>query len=147
MFWICSRIFSSSAFTSTTTRAISRSLHLEPMVLVSRLISCMRKSSLRPMGSWARSMARSWSRWLRSRTVSSSTATLSAKMAASVRIRASSTVVESRTSRIFARSFSRYSATDWGERASTKATFSRMASALAERSRARASPSVRRMAS
>ena len=53
MFWICSRIFSSSALISTTTLESSRSEHFEPMVLVSRLISCMRKSSFRPTGSEA----------------------------------------------------------------------------------------------
>ena len=48
-FWICSRIFSISAFISTTVLAIWKSLALEPMVLVSRFISCTKKSSLRPM--------------------------------------------------------------------------------------------------
>ena len=50
MFCVCSRIFSSSALSSTTVRACSRSLPLEPMVFDSRLNSCSRKSSLRPMG-------------------------------------------------------------------------------------------------
>ena len=62
MFWICSRIFSISALISTTYPAVSISLHLEPMVLASRLNSWIRKSSLRPTGpSWA-SMWSSWDR-------------------------------------------------------------------------------------
>ena len=60
-----------------------------------------------PVGRWACSMVRSWATWLRRRTVSSSTATLSAKMAASVRMRPSSMVVEASTSRIFFSSRSR----------------------------------------
>ena len=58
----CARIFSISALISTTYRAISMSLHFEPMVLASRLNSWIRKSSLRPTGpSWA-SMWSSWDR-------------------------------------------------------------------------------------
>ena len=49
MFWVCSRIFSSSALISTTIRARRTSVHLEPMVLVSRFISWSRKSSFLPM--------------------------------------------------------------------------------------------------
>ena len=39
MFCTCSRIFSTSAFRATTSRAMVISLHLEPMVLLSRLTS------------------------------------------------------------------------------------------------------------
>ena len=39
MFCTCSRIFSTSAFMFTTSCVMVRSLHLEPMVLHSRLIS------------------------------------------------------------------------------------------------------------
>src|SRR5699024_11501470 len=76
IFWTCSRIFSISAFSSTTSRAICRSLHFEPMVLDSRFTSWMRKSSFRPTGTSPRSISRSWPTRLRKRTVSSSTATL-----------------------------------------------------------------------
>ena len=82
----------------TTSCAMVRSLHLEPMVLHSRLISCTRKSSFRPTGTSPASMVRSWAMWLCRRTVSSSTATLSAKMAASVRMRDSSMVADCSTS-------------------------------------------------
>src|SRR5699024_12829 len=105
-FWICSRIFSISAFISTTIRVMSRSWHLEPMVLASRLSSWVKKSSLRPTGWPLPRIARYWAMWLRSRTVSSSTAVLSPKMAASVRTRASSM---ERSSRItFSRSYRRW---------------------------------------
>ena len=50
-FWTCSRNFSSSAFNNTTSREMSLSLALEPMVLISRLISWDKKSSVRPTGS------------------------------------------------------------------------------------------------
>ena len=50
MFWICSRIFSISDFISTTTFAMARFCALEPMVLVSRFISWIKKSSFFPMG-------------------------------------------------------------------------------------------------
>ena len=39
IFWVCSRIFSSSALISTTVRACSRSFPLEPMVFASRFSS------------------------------------------------------------------------------------------------------------
>ena len=52
MFWICSRIFSSSAFIFTTCCEISAAFALEPIVLISRPISCARKSSVRPTGSF-----------------------------------------------------------------------------------------------
>ena len=98
IFCVCSRIFSSSALISTTIRASFTSEHLEPMVLLSRFISCSRKSSFRPTAPPVVSILFICSRWLRRRTVSSSTATLSAKMAASVRIRLSSMAVLARTS-------------------------------------------------
>src|SRR5688572_18491986 len=47
-FWACSRNFSNSAFSTTTSREIRLSLALDPMVLISRFISCARKSSVRP---------------------------------------------------------------------------------------------------
>ena len=109
-------------------RAICRSLHLEPTVLASRLSSWMRKSSFLPTLTSLCSISRSWLTWLRRRTVSSSTATLSAKMAASVRMRASSMDVLWSASRILESSFSRYSATVWGERASTSWVNASMAS-------------------
>ena len=88
----------------------------------------MRKSSFRPTGAPLCSMSRSCPKWLRRRTVSSSTATLSAKMAASVRMRLSSMEALCSTSFIRASSFSRYSATVWGERASTSWVRASMAS-------------------
>lgn len=48
IFWICSRIFSNSALTSTTTLAISVFCAFEPMVLISRLASWRMKSSFLP---------------------------------------------------------------------------------------------------
>ena len=51
MFCICSRIFSSSVLTSTTSFAIDAFAHFEPTVFISRFISCNRKSRLRPTGS------------------------------------------------------------------------------------------------
>ena len=39
MFWTCSRTFSNSLFAAITSEAIRASLALEPMVLISRLIS------------------------------------------------------------------------------------------------------------
>ena len=105
------------------------SLHFEPMVLASRLNSWIRKSSFRPVAPPLASISRSWPMWLRRRTVSSSTATLSAKMAASVRMRAGSSWVLASTSFIRASSLARYSATVWGERFSTSDTLSSMAAA------------------
>ena len=66
-------------------------------------------------------------------------------MAASVRIRFSSTA-PARISCIRASSFSRYSATVWGLRASTWETRSRMVLPLARRSASNAAPSAVRMA-
>ena len=96
------------------------------MVLASRLNSWIKKSSFRPVAPPLSSISRSWPMWLRRRTVSSSTATLSAKMAASVRMRAGSSWVLDSTSVIRASSLVRYSATVWGERSSTRATLSSM---------------------
>ena len=47
----CSRNFSNSVLSTTTSREISASFAFEPMVLISRFISCARKSSVRPTGS------------------------------------------------------------------------------------------------
>ena len=57
MFCICSLIFSSSHLTATTVCAASAFWHFEPIVFISRFISCMRKSSLRPAGSVASSIS------------------------------------------------------------------------------------------
>ena len=111
----------------------------------SRFTSWMRKSSFRPTGSSPDSMVRSCAKWLRSRTVSSSTAILSAKIAASVRILLSSMVVDCSTSRIFVSSLSRYSATVWGERSSTLPTTVSMVSALPAMSWHSFSPSTERI--
>ena len=70
--------FSISLLILTTICAMDTSFALEPMVLVSRFISCTRKSSLQPTGLTSFSMPSSCCRWLRRRTVSSSTAVLSA---------------------------------------------------------------------
>ena len=53
MFWICSRIFSSSAFMAMTVSAMALSAHLEPVVFISRFISCTRKIELPPHGGTA----------------------------------------------------------------------------------------------
>ena len=52
-FCTCSRIFSSSPFILTTIRAMRALLAFDPMVLVSRFNSCIRKSSFLPDGSFA----------------------------------------------------------------------------------------------
>src|SRR5437868_633878 len=52
-FWTCSRNRSSSALIMTTSREMTASFALDPMVLISRFISCERKSSVRPTGSFA----------------------------------------------------------------------------------------------
>ena len=82
------------------------SWHLEPMVLDSRFSSCVKKSSLRPTGSSSSRMERYWATWLCRRTVSSSMAVLSAKIAASVTMRASSMLRSSSSSfrRVYSRS-------------------------------------------
>src|SRR5436190_13281104 len=48
MFITCSFTFSSSSFISTTSRWMAASLAFDPMVLISRPISCAMKLSLRP---------------------------------------------------------------------------------------------------
>ena len=50
-FCACSRNFSNSALSVTTSREMRLSLALEPTVLISRFISWARKSSIRPTGS------------------------------------------------------------------------------------------------
>lgn len=52
IFWTCSRICSINTLSSTPQRVTSTSLDFEARVLASRLSSCIRKSSLRPMGSF-----------------------------------------------------------------------------------------------
>ena len=97
------------------------------------------------MGSSASIKARSCEMWLRKRTVSSSTAILSAKMAASVNRRCSSTWVLPSNSSIRFLSFSLYSRTVCGERSSTNETQSRMVSARERISARSFSPSVSRI--
>ena len=57
MFWICSRTWSISTFSSTAACEVRASTDLEPSVLASRLNSCSRKSRRRPTGSRLRQHA------------------------------------------------------------------------------------------
>src|SRR5882724_3887328 len=50
-FCTCSRNLSNSVFSVTTSREITASFAFEPIVLISRFISCARKSNVRPTGS------------------------------------------------------------------------------------------------
>ena len=61
MFWICSRTWSISTFSSTAACEVRASTDLEPSVLASRLNSCSRKSRRRPTG-FASAPARGGSR-------------------------------------------------------------------------------------
>src|SRR5690606_25501587 len=73
MFWICSRTWSISTFSSTAALLVRASTDLLPRVLASRLNSCSRKSRRRPTGSLPPlRIRRSSDRWLSSRSSSSS---------------------------------------------------------------------------
>src|SRR5712664_4423794 len=61
-FWTCSRMRSSSAFSSTTVAAMPACCDLEPMVLISRLSSWTRNSSFRPAGACDEISPRAWAR-------------------------------------------------------------------------------------
>jgi hypothetical protein len=61
-FCTCSRIFSSSALSETTTSETAGPSAFDPTVFTSRFISWSRKSSLRPHGSGASDKARQCSR-------------------------------------------------------------------------------------
>ena len=58
MFWICSRTWSISTFSSTAAAELRASTDLEPSVLASRLNSCSRKSRRRPTASFSFSTRR-----------------------------------------------------------------------------------------
>ena len=82
-FCTCSRIFSNSDFTSTTNFEMSKLFAFEPIVLISRLVSCNKKSSFLPFAAVSRIIRLNSSKWESSRVNSSSTHSLSAKIAVS----------------------------------------------------------------
>src|SRR5204862_281744 len=78
-FCTCSRNFSNSAFNVTTSREIRLSFAFEPIVFTSRFISCARKSSVRPTGSFDFTQSSNCWKWLSSRVSSSEISERSAK--------------------------------------------------------------------
>ena len=89
-FCACSRNFSNSAFNVTTSREMTASLALEPMVLTSRFISWARKSRVRPTGSCDfRQSSNCW-KWLCNRVSSSEMSERSANRTISFNNRSSS---------------------------------------------------------
>ena len=116
------------------------------MVLASRFISCTRKSSFLPTASPEDNMVFICPKWLLNRTVSSAMATLSAKIAASVRSLCSSIFTSPNISWRRAKSFSLYSFSVCGERSSIFSTIERIVSALDRTSSSSFFPSASRMA-